>query len=460
MFNFPQLKKLKRESRDFSGFLGLDKRVNAPYNTLSYSKNISAANFPVVSTRGDRKKIFWLLENEVITGICFLDRAYITTAYNGGTRLYYGDNFYDMTLGYTSIEGEKQTSLICSFNGKVCIFNLKSGGTEPTLLVSSVTTFDFPTRVAAPNFTDVTVFANRVIGCRKQQIRACAEGEIVDWDYNSQAVDEKQRAYLKNFKLSSDFTACVNFKNRAIFFTRDEMFELHGKNTQQFELMKIANVGCVNRESVCEVDGKLYFNSIEGVMCYSGNMPQNISAELCDVSVFDGIGYDSVMSAAADKVYCAFSGIGGYSLYCYNTVNKKWSREDDLRLVSACGYGGKNFIATQKEVYETENSGTNEEIEWQIETQDIYCASNMLKRRTRLELCAEGGKLAKLEAYIKFDNDEWEMLCASLYSGIKYFCLPISREDFSKYKIKLKGKGKTKLCSMNLSFSLGGEKNE
>jgi len=454
MFNFPKLAPYTREETQLSEFSGLDKRINAKQNTLSFCENISPNAFPMVITRDKRKSVF-LRDGEKITGMYYSDRAYVTTTQNGNTRLYYGDDFDSLKLGYTSAEGEKQTSLMCSFDGKICLFNLRTELGSQSMMTAPVTVLDYPTKIAAPNFTDVTVFANRVIGCRGQQIRACATADISDWNYENQNVPETDRAILKNLKLTSNFTACTTFQNKALFFTENEMFEFHGKNSMQFELMKIANVGCVNRNSLCEMDGKLYFLSDEGVMCYSGSMPQNISAPICDAPKNNS----GVLCAAASKVYVCFEGKSGFNIYVYSTQSKAWSREDSLKVISACSHNGKNFLATEREIFNANSEGSSEEIEWQIETTDIYCASESIKKRAKLELCAEGGKLAKLEAYIKFDNDEYEMLCTSLFGGVKYFCLPISRENFNKYKIKLCGKGDFKLCSMNFSYSLGGEKN-
>ncbi len=454
MFNFPKLSPYKRDEIDLSRFLGLDKRINAKQNTLSFCKNISPDAFPMVCTRDKRKGVF-KSKNEKITGIYYSDRAYVTTTQNGNTRLYYGDNFNNLTLGYTSVEGEKQTSLMCTFDGKICLFNLRTELGSQTILTAPVTTLDYPTKIAAPTFTDVTVFANRIIGCRNQQIRACAASNILDWDYENQNTLETDRAVAKGYKLTSNFTACTTFQNKALFFTKDEMYEFHGKNSKQFELMKIANIGCVNRNSLCEMEGKLFFLSAEGVMCYSGSVPQNISSPICDAPKGDS----GILCAAASKIHVGFEGKNGFSIYAYSTQSGAWSREDDLRVISACSHNGKSYFATESEIFEINGDGASEEIEWQIETGDIYCACENIKKKTRLELCAEGGKLAKLEAYVKFDNNEYEMLCTSLFGGVKYFCLPIARESFSKYKIKLCGKGDFKLCSMSLSYSLGGEKN-
>lgn len=454
MFSFPKLAPYTREEIELSQFKGLDKRINATANTLSSCKNISPDAFPVVCTREKRRKVF-LSQGEIITGIYFSDRAYMTTTTNGNTRLYYGNDFGSLKHGYTSEVDEKQTSLMCTFDGNICLFNLRTELGSQTMMAAPIAAIDHPTKIEAPTLTDVTVFASRIIGCRGQQIRACAQGNMLDWDYENESTPEADRAVLKGYKLTSDFTACTTYQNKALFFTNDEMYEFHGKNSKQFELMKIANVGCVNRNSVCEVEGKLYFLSTEGVMCYSGGVPKCVSAPICDAPKKNS----GVLCAGASKVYACFEGKNGLATYSYCTQNSAWSIDDEMKLVSACSHNGKSYFATESIVLEVGGDDALEDIEWELETASVYCAKEGLKKRAKLELCAEGGKLAKLEAYIKFDNGEYEMLCSSLFGGVKYFCLPIARESFSKYKIKLCGKGDFKLCSMSLSYALGGEKN-
>ncbi len=463
MLVYPKLTPITQNTFQISAFEGIDRRIGAGENTLFHTKNMSVQDLPVLSTRRGRKKVFEAEQGETITGIFSLDRAYMTTAIGGKTRLYYGDDFSSLTCGFTSNDDELVTSMLCFFDNKLCLFNLKTAVGEQTLLVSSVSTLDFPTRYEAPSFNDVTVFAHRVIGCRRRQLRACRYEDISNWNADDLPEDPTQGAFFKNFETKSDFTACTTYKNRAIFFTSDEMYELYGKDPTQFELVKIADIGCINRFALGEVDGALYFVSKEGVMRYSGTVPVMISDSLCDVPLPKSENYQAALGGSGRTVYVRFWGRDGNSLYTYNTETKLWSREDDFAGICCVNYEGRSFFASENALWELEKDYDEDPVgndgadfSWEVVTQDIHHYCPPEKRSSRLDFYIKQQKVARLDIYAAYDGGDFELLKSVISGGNRVVSVCLNKREYQSIRIKICGTGEAQIHYISRVFSLGG----
>ena len=460
MFNFPKLTEPARQAFTISAFEGLDRRIGAGEKTLSAAQNMSAENLPVLSTRKGRKKLFTAEASEKITGIFGLDMAYMTTEKDGKTRLYAGKDFSSLERVFVSNDDELASSLVCKFDNRVCVFNLKTGINEGTMAGIILSMPDNPTRFNAPTLTDVMVYANRIVGCRKNQIRTSVAGDAGDWDYNFETEDESFAAYYSKHELKSDFTACTTYKNRAVFFTSDEMFEFIGKDPTQFSLVKIADVGCLNRKSVCEVDGELYFLSKNGVMKYSGSVPVMISDELdCRPA-----SADSCLSGAGRTLYVKISDECESSLYSYNTESRLWSREDDISAIDLASYEGYTYLATDSELYkfsvDFKRDGENNDgasFPWQFTLQENHSYCSYKKRSSRLDLHIKQPVCHRVSVYASFDGGDFKLMQNSLNKNGVVSVL-MKPKSYDSIKIKVCGKGQADISYLTHTFSLGGRK--
>lgn len=451
---FPTLSKIDKEIITLKDFKGFSRQSDADLSHLYSLKNIAVSSFPDIVARKPRKKVFTAESGERITGIHFLDKAYVTTYCNGRNRLYIGDDFSSLKLELTCAENEAETSLFHRFNGTLCLFNLRSASTGTTLLYSSPGAFDIAIRVKAPTFTDVVTYEGRVMGCVGRRIFASAYLDIANWDTD---VEESNAAFFKRFSLNSDFTTCTTYKNHTLFFTEDEMFEMRGKNKYQFDLVKIANVGCINKNSVCEVNGKLYFISTDGLICYNGSSPKRISNEGCFVPLKDNGVYNASLCGAANKImYCIYSK-EGYRVYSFDIDKEIFSCEDDANPVSVASKNLKMFFASLDAIYQTEADDIKSNVKWEVETQDIYCCTSKLKNSSSIEFLAEQELNSKLDVYVSFDGGEYELLSTNILGGIKNICIPLIKRDFQKLRIKLCGNGDVRIKYITVKYSPKGD---
>lgn len=463
MFTFPTLTPITQNTFTISAFEGMSRKVGAGEKTLYNTKNMSMGGLPVLSTRLGRKKLFTPQKGEKITGIFGFDKAYMTTSYGGKTRLYYGNDFSSLSRIFTSEDGELVTSMLCIYDNKVCLFNLNIGLEAQTLMVSSITSIDFPTRYVAPTFNDVTVYAGRVIGCVRKQLRACAYDDIGDWDIYAEREDPTLGPYYKTFETKSEFTACTNYKNRAIFFTADEMYELYGNDPTQFKLVKVADVGCVNRFALGEVDGALYFVSKEGVMRYNGTVPVMISDDICNIPKAQNQAYSAALGGSGRTVYVRFEGERENSLYSYNTETKLWAREDDIPAIEVVNYCGNSFLATEdglweleKDYFEDSENNDGAHFAWELETQQIHHYCPTKKRSSRLEFYIRQKTPQRVDVYVSYDGCKYKLVRTVLNAKNSAVCVPLERLEFESIQFKFCGSGQAQIHYITNSFSLGG----
>lgn len=465
MFAFPKLETPRVEGSTISQFSGLDTRVGATAGSLKEQKNMSSVALPCLSTRLGRKKVYTKRRDEEIVAAYFFDKAYVMTVLNGAmTQLYCGDDFSSLERVFGANISETPSSLMHRFNRTICIFNAKDVLTGTSLISSPLAAIDKPSRTDAPDFTDVMTYAGRVVGCRKNQIRTCAYDNLYDWDHEKAMEDLTLRAYLKNFPVNSDFTACTTYKNHAIFFTEDEMFELYGENPIEFELVKIADVGCVNRNSLCECDGTLYFISREGIYSYNSASPKKISNQITMLPVPSENGFEAAIGGAGGVIYASYLTESGRKLYTYDVEHKAFAQEDGIEVIDIIGKFGKTYLVTRDNVYEagceykkgdTNNDG--KEFAWEVVTAPIYANTKTLKRTVNISAFVEQKHSSDVEVYISFDDGDFELVRRELFYGCKEISVSLGDRHYQKLVIKIKGKGEAKVHYIGQSYVSGGD---
>lgn len=464
MFAFPKLSEQAKQGVSVLQFSGLDTGIDAKTGSLKGQKNMSSMALPCLSTRFGRKKLFTINQGEEIVAAYFFDKAYVMTNAGEQTRLYCGDDFTNLQLIFTSNDGEVASSLMHRFHRTVCVFNIFDYEKGTSLVSAPLAAFDMPARTEAPDFVDVTTYAGRLFGCRKNQIRASAYDDVYDWDHNKEMEDLTQRAYLKNIPVQTYFTACTTYKNHAIFFTEDEMYELYGDNPLEFELIKIADVGCVNRHSVCQCDGTLYFISREGIYSYNSAMPKKISSQITAQPIASEKGFEATLGGAAGVIYASYLTDSGRRLYTYDVRRETWAEEDDIETVDIVGKFGKKYLITKDCIYETDceynltdaaNDGA--QFAWEVVTAPIYANTTTLKRAVKLGVFVEQKRSSELELYISLDDGDFELVSREIFRGCKEISVLLGDRHYQKFVLKIKGKGESKVHYISQSYVSGGE---
>jgi len=274
-------------------------------------------------------------------------------------------------------------------------------GSDVNISLTVNTTKGYPSEGELPNVISVVEHYNRLFGIKENSIYASAWSDKDNWAY-FQGLDNDSWAI--DTRSAGDFLAITNYQNHVVFFKEDEMMELYGYNPSDFQLQKIAEVGAINQQSVCEYNSVLYFISKDDIYAYSGGIPRQISEKLNIDSIENG-----AIIANKDKVYVSFTQNGtDYTNYVYDIRNGAWLPLDTKQILQFEKYEGKVYALTAEGNIEKYNSGV-ESILWGFTTKEYNDNSynNKVTTKIRFRMKMEYNSMIKI--FIKYDQGEWEL---------------------------------------------------
>ena len=144
--------------------------------------------------------------------------------------------------------------------------------------------------------------------------------------------EESDGAQQREVTLSEPITAAICYDGLPYFFTEHGWLSPVGQGKNMRFVLKLADgvrIGC--GESLCEIDGALYYLSPRGMMRYDGRQATEISSppQLANVrmAAAGGWGRRYYLSVTEDS--------GKSHLLIYDTVGGLWSRKDGTR---ACDF--------------------------------------------------------------------------------------------------------------------------
>ena len=452
MLTFPKLEKLPSKELCISKFNGINTDRKAPEDSISLAYNISTKTVPSIVTREARKCVYKVPDGEKIKSLLYLDRPYLITEAEGKMRLYYGDGFVPRMLTHEAAEDEILSTTFCKYGKMTCIFNIKKVSQDKyeSLFIPYPKIVDEIKRIELPYFVDVMVFKNRIFGVGEHAIYACAFAEIENWNSSENREDIFNKAFEQKQNATAPFTACKIFRDTALFFTSRDTYKLTGLGTDTFMLDKIANVGAVSKNAVCECGGKLYFMSHEGLMQFNGNYVS------CVHTPFGNFGdiKECLMGAGQSVLYIdiKYNNQNESAFYTYNTKEGGFASEEEWSFVAAQTLYSKPYFATEDAIYEFESSFSQSDEEmptFRVETQKI---TDFLPKRNgtvKIEVGLNLEKGAMAEVWADIDDKGWQVLYTIL-DGEKDVCIPLVPMDISSIKIALVGEGEAKVRYITL----------
>ena len=177
-----------------------------------------------------------------------------------------------------------------------------------------------------PDLDFVCVNENRVWGCKGDEIRGSALGDVFNWNvFDGLDTD----SFAVNTGSAGDFTACVSYAGYPVFFKEDQVYKMYGNKPSNFEILGAARSGVKKGcyRSLAVAAETLFYLSPSGVVAYSGGMPQSLAEPFGDLRFTE-----SVAGSDGIKYYASMvDQNGGRHLYVYDTVHGMWSIEDGYR---------------------------------------------------------------------------------------------------------------------------------
>ncbi len=435
----PKLNNLPDTKQRIIDFKGLNKTLSAEGNELVDCKNISLKDYPKLTTRTPREKLY-----QNITG---------PQAVFKGSKLYYianGGFYADGVLKFSGLSAGAKS--IVEFWDKICIFPDKkyyneTDGTNGTIGNGGT----YPAAGSCPDIDYVCVHNNRVWGVKGSTIYACALGNIQDWttfvdvDGNPSSVG----AYAVSVASQGDFTGVIEYQNHVVALKNNYHHELYGSMPSNFTVVEVSKTGTIQNNSMVEVGSILYFLNSQGIMRYGGGQASNISVNLNEIYS------NGVMGGNGRFVYLSLFNGTEYNLYVYDTLTGFWWREDDLQVIDFFSDGNIIYaIAADGCLYKL-NSGI-ETIEWYFTISDLSEIGATYKKNTKIIASIYAEYDTEIEIYVSEDRKPFKHVGMYRYDNSVVKNIPISINPTSEFKLQVKGNKHAEIYNIEKTIVGGG----
>lgn len=180
-------------------------------------------------------------------------------------------------------------------------------------------------RRTVPDLERVCVSGDRVYGIAGQDVYISAAGSALD--FYSHGSGEGSDPVILHTDTDGDFTACAPWQGYVVFFKSDRICKLIGTRSDSFALHDMGAVGIPARlaNTMCEVEGSLYYCADSGVYRYRGQQPERV-APAGAAAVTDGWG-----GTDGYGYYLAVEqGASGWRQYLFLPAEGKWYAEDSV----------------------------------------------------------------------------------------------------------------------------------
>lgn len=303
---------------------------------------------------------------------------------------------------------------------------------------------------------------NRLWGCTETTIYACKLGDIFNWNvYDGLDTD----AYAVDTGSAGAFTGCVSYLGYPTFFKEDHIYKVYGSVPSNFELLGSATLGLAkgSGRSLAVAGEALFYMSRNGVMAYTGGIPQPMGAAFGQCRFKNAVGGSDGL-----KYYVsAETSGGGWELYVYDTQRGLWHREDELQVTSFAKLHGNlymldaagNLWITGNPQDPPEDVTVESGIEWSAEFADFTDEDPNKKGVSKIQIRLELEEGAAVQVWLQFDTDgEWRKVSSALGEGTKRsYYLPIVPRRTDHYRLKLTGTGMCRVYSLVREYYIGSE---
>lgn len=453
MFFLPKLETLQRTVKTESSFRGLDARAAASERSLADCVNLSAAAFPVLSVCNPL---------ETVKTVSGADYDLLLPG-NDEMLEIFGENpvrirrhFFHADGSIAEAEclleaGEAVASAV-SFHGDLIVLAKKpdrirlcrfdADGAE----IKTVDMSDL-LDVSVSGTLGLLTFSSRLVIYQNDQIHICYHGSMEKWTEYFPESDTFYPLAAQHIQLAgSSFIGGISYRSRPVLFKKNAMYQLY-QEAKPFELVKVADVGCINPRSLAVCDGVLCFLSADGLMAYTGSgLPTRVSDCLPELA-----------AEAATASGCALGNcyyIGSY-VYCFGS--KEWSKlkptPEGKELTAACCYDGRGYFlkksdgtATLYRYHPNRLDAAIEPTAWSFTTQEFHEKEPGKKKLTQIAFRAEPEQAAMLRVEISIDGREWQSLCSETFSENGARELRLKTPPGENFRLRFSGTGKLSIA--------------
>ena len=307
---------------------------------------------------------------------------------------------------------------------------------------------------------------NRLWGCKGDTIFASKLGDPFNWNvFDGLSTD----SFSASVGSAGDFTGAVAYLGYPMFFKESGIYKIYGDKPGNFQVVASSSVGVAKgcERSLCVTGDILFYVSRNGVMAYTGAIPQNISSCFGRRRLEDGrAGTDGIKYYLSVRDY---NTIAGYELFVYDTATGLWHREDDFKLVFAALDANGELCAVKTDINNTSfemwtlghvrtGNPTETNIASFCEFGDLTETAPNRKGVSKIQLRLYIAPGAQATVKIKYDSEsDWHTV-KTLSGGNKdSYYLPVIPKRCDHFRLRIEGVGAWRLYSLTRECYTGSE---
>ena len=313
-----------------------------------------------------------------------------------------------------------------------------------------------------PDLQFVCENENRLWGCDDTTIYASKLGDPFNWNvYDGLSSD----AFAVTPGAAGEFHGGISYKSFAVLFKEFRIYKVYGSVPSSFKAVDSASIGIGegNGGSLAVAGEVLFYLSNNGIMAYSGGIPQPVGEALGLQRFRNAVGGSDGL-----KYYVSMQGEdGNWWLYVYDTQKGLWHKEDQQHVThfARCD-GNLYFLNDAGEIWmigdtadPPEGSVQEDPVQWMVEFADFTEEDPNKKCVSKLQLRLELEEDASVEVWMQFDSDGiWRMVRSAICDGPKRsYCLPIIPRRCDHYRVRLIGEGSCRIYSLAREYAIGSE---
>ena len=306
----------------------------------------------------------------------------------------------------------------------------------------------------APDLDFVMEYNNRLWGCSGSTIYASKLGDPTNWNYfNGLSMD----SYAVDVGSDGDFTGCAATPSHLVFFKDNVLHKLYGSKPSNYQTTDLkadgVQKGCEN--SLCLINGVLYYKSRNGVMAYDSGVPECVSYALGEESFreaaagTDGVKYYISMQKAHDETW---------HLFVFDPRNGMWHREDETHAQQfTCCAGDLTYIDAKTGKIMATSGGTDEKIHWYAQLGEFieYSEDKKIYSKIKVRMKLDAG--ASVTISVSTDSGAYQTVSTVYAQSERVAYIPIIPIRCDRFAIRLDGVGGCKVESIVREYTSGSE---
>lgn len=338
----------------------------------------------------------------------------------------------------------------------------------------------------SPDIRYACVAHQRLFGINDSQVFASGYNNYANWDLDTADSYSAENAWMSSTQSSDGGrnVGIIAYGGSVFVFKEESTLEIiNTKNP--FRINEIFSVGAIDQKGIQVVGNYLIFVSHDGVKLYNGTSLRDIGYKLNVEKV-----NSAVTGTDGRKFYMSaeINDEGRKRLFVYDSLTGLWAEEDvGTETITVPGENeGDTFEITQQiefvgftksddgfyglttsgKIFRLDTKDYNHE--WYIETDFFTNNSVDIKHIQKVQMLCDIAPESSIKAYILYDDEEFNpetshKIFERQNNTEKEIKIPIRviprRTANYGFKIRIEGKGFSKLYQMELGITGGGDKN-